>query len=418
MPEPAWHRNQRKQRQLARGLLAAYKLGVPVDTKTFNDAALRLSCHHGSSVGAVGPRPMAFEKGGGKGGGKEGGSEWKCKRCLDFDGMPFKNRSFRTHCFKCNVHKGKCHGGEVKAIGNPTKSLAQRQMDDMAKKDKHLKQQLARLEKENAELKKESEGSPSGVPPRPPEDSSDDIRAYEEVKANLDKLGLSTHEVVEKLRVLRAKKAATIPHGQRLKTAEQVLARKTKQHWAVTQERDNARKKLEELDGKVVEHEAKVAEAQRDVDSIRKLVGTPVPSASVQGFCWTEAVEGQEDFFKIMPPDLLEEYGMGQANQLLLKELSAKAVNLAKAARAKTVAAEEEVARKLAEEDAEKRKQPADEDAPMDGVAAGAASAKAAKTFEEKLLEYTTGGDDTVAEGARAFMATLADAKAKRSKPY
>ena len=116
--EPSWHRNLRRSRQRARGLLAAHRLGFLVSPATLQSAAAKLQHHHGSSVGTFEPLPM--------GEGKK--PDWYCGRCKGKDGGKFLNFHFRTSCKMCQVAKGKCHGGDKQRNGAPTMSLAERQV--------------------------------------------------------------------------------------------------------------------------------------------------------------------------------------------------------------------------------------------------------------------------------------------------
>ena len=146
--EPAWHRNLRRSRQQARGILAAHKLGFAVRATTLQTAANRLRGHHGSAVGPIGALPM----------GQNGKCDWFCNRCKTKDGKRFDNTGFRTHCILCKAEKGRCHSGDKPKPGGPTKSLAERQSAQAKVGERKLQQQqYAKDEKELERLKAEKE---------------------------------------------------------------------------------------------------------------------------------------------------------------------------------------------------------------------------------------------------------------------
>ena len=111
--ETAWHRNQGKQRQRDRGLLAAASLGWAAQLALASWAALRLDCRHDSSMGNMAP---------------SGDHEWKWNRRMGPDGARWRNMAWRTHCHKCNVQKGKYNGRELAPNGGPARSMAVRQV--------------------------------------------------------------------------------------------------------------------------------------------------------------------------------------------------------------------------------------------------------------------------------------------------
>ena len=160
--EEAWHRNLRKKRQWARGIVAAASLGFDVADSEVAAAAARLSDHHGSMVPALGARAAKKD-------------DWFCRICLDKHGKPFKNFGHRKDCHVCAVDKGKCHlrdvpKGSASAGGQRVKpSLAQRQVDAAAEVSKKLlaaeKEQSKKLRKEldhaQRELKKKAAPAPA-----------------------------------------------------------------------------------------------------------------------------------------------------------------------------------------------------------------------------------------------------------------
>ena len=97
--EPAWHRRQRKQRQLARGLLAV------------SAARHLLRRHHGSGMApARNGKPAASDR---------HKRQWKCKRCGEWTWLD------KDRCHDCNGHRAECEsvggacGGERPQAGPP-----------------------------------------------------------------------------------------------------------------------------------------------------------------------------------------------------------------------------------------------------------------------------------------------------------
>ena len=148
--EPSWHRNQRKKRQLARGVLAAVRLGVVIDNHIASSAFHRLNNHHGSAVGKVVGSTSSMSIRGSD-------AHWQCRLCKT-KGEPTFNFGHRTSCFGCKVDKGKCHGGPAKdrRAQNAAKaqsslpSLAERQV--ACQKQHEAAERNKKLAKQNKEL--------------------------------------------------------------------------------------------------------------------------------------------------------------------------------------------------------------------------------------------------------------------------
>ena len=99
--EPAWHRNARRDRQRARGLVLAAGLGFAVPTSVVNSATAALSRHHGSAAEMVRSGP-------GKLNNSIAQNAWKCLVCSEHDTLEagaFWVGQHKTHCPKCGLAK-------------------------------------------------------------------------------------------------------------------------------------------------------------------------------------------------------------------------------------------------------------------------------------------------------------------------
>ena len=87
--EPASHRRKRKQRQIARGILAVQA------------ARHLLETHHGGGMAGHGRHQ------------KNPKEDWTCKTCDDKDGKKFVNFGSRKACLRCGLSKGVCFGAKA-----------------------------------------------------------------------------------------------------------------------------------------------------------------------------------------------------------------------------------------------------------------------------------------------------------------
>ena len=181
VPEPAWHRNLRKKRQLARGIVAAAGLGFAVDNSRVAAAAARLCGHHGSAM----VPSLATAAPGRK-------ADWYCHKC-GIDKVTFGKFD---NCHFCGGAKRICHGGPApkKASGGvrDRPSTAQRQVEQQRKADRAAKTSAAGaaafdkrvaelqsanaakdklLKAANAEVKQLKAAVPAAVAAEPPGDS-------------------------------------------------------------------------------------------------------------------------------------------------------------------------------------------------------------------------------------------------------
>ena len=417
VPEPAWHRNQRSERQRARGLLSAAKLGVDIDTKAIQSAAQRLSCHHGSSVGAAWPLQMGPPpaKGQGKGGVQGNCNEWQCSRCRGKDGKPFANRATRTHCMRCNVHKGQCYGGDCKPGGNPAKSLAQRQVDQAKQQDKQLKKENEKLKKELEQLKTgslETLGASSRAPDADPKGPNfqRELNALKEKRQACEKFGFIDEltKVQREIKALEATKAATIPEGERLKRAEQELAKRCKQSTAVEEELAEAKRKVEELEKKKLEMDIKKAEAEAERDRVKKLIADPGPTATA-GSTWSFKEQGLAMLATVELHSPSQAAAMQQILELVGKDL-AEAAKQTEAAKK----AEEEKSREAVEAAPGAPVRTADGAAPA-GTAFNVSADTASDSTEAELMELCISEESTIAERAKQTLEDLREAKRRKT---
>ena len=348
--EPAWHRNQRKQRQRDRGVLAAFNLGTPLSAELINDAAKRLSCHHGSSAGNMASQGQK--------------SAWFCRTCKDLDGKPFCNKGFRDHCFRCKVAKGSCHGTNAGGASNPshhTGGIAARQLEQqrLAQKQsgKGQHKEVEKLKKQNEDVKKQNdELKKQNCKESPVEDAGGDFAELLRLEAKVKALEAFGDEpqllarTLGELKAARAKKAASIPEGTRLKRAEQDLAKRARQCLSADEEVAETKRKFEEAVARKEEVYVRKAEAEKELEEVRQLVGKPPPTTPTQNLSCAVVAEGYKDFLRVMPPDLLQQFGfseeaLGQFNTML-----AKAAALQKAGADRKAAEDAESERRLAEQ--------------------------------------------------------------------
>ena len=418
MPEPSWHRNQRKQRQHDRGLLSACKQGFAKPSVATAAASHRLTLHHGSS-----PGQMAAE------------AKWLCKCCKEPDGKPWANFAFRTHCLKCKVHKGQCFLSKEAAAapsqrspgGIAAKQLAQHKQHKKQEDSKAIKQ-VQKLQKENEVLKKKLAEEAAGSPgpgdaiKEPPYQKQ--LSELEEQRRFYEKFG-KTDElagVVEQIKALKATKAAAVPEGEQLKRAEQELAKRSKQSSAAEGALAEAKQKVEELEKKKHEADFRKAEAESELERVKKLIVVPAVSPLAEDKRWTT---GFLECFKLQPKDILEKYGFNE----IVEKMEAMHTEL--------------LARQQAELDEAKRKAEASEATHSEGAAkeaerrgaeAGApaasalgngsptsqlpalAAAESAKPAidDDVLMGLCTGSDVELAKAAKLIMESEIVAKRRK----
>ena len=344
--EPSWHRNQRKQRQLARGVVAATKLRVDLGATARNDAFKRLSCHHGSAIGSMAPQEKKHD--------------WLCKSCKGADGKPFCNFGFRLVCKHCNIGKGSCFGGRTATQQPAHRTLAAKQVmaqkqADKAKLVEKKRDDAEKAKKENEKLKKEIEKLRAAQGQEQFTEAEDKelgfkakLSELEEQKQFFTKYGMQEHLATVQVAIkdLKANQEATVPEGLQFKRAENHLAKVQKQSLAskasvatIEKELEDAKKKDEELD-------KKVDEAKLEVEKARKRIA--VPKVSAHSFSWAEVSQGHRDSLQVLPPDLAQQHGLGPEQQQQLNDLLTSLANLQAAATKRKAEEEEAVARNLA----------------------------------------------------------------------
>ena len=87
--EPASHRRKRKQRQVARGILAVRA------TRSL------LEEHYGGGMAGHGHRQLQHKE------------DWTCKTCEGKGGKKFVNFGSRSSCLRCGLSKGACFGAKA-----------------------------------------------------------------------------------------------------------------------------------------------------------------------------------------------------------------------------------------------------------------------------------------------------------------
>ena len=431
--EPAWDRNQRKQRQQDRGLLHAHKQGLvqlsaASGKLAVQSAALRLEKHHGSSAGKwtyMVPTPRGSN-----------GSDWSCKRCKDKTGKPFVNWAVRSSCLLCRVHKGQCYGGDVKDISSsPTKSLAQRQTEQgrHADKQQHKQQQLR---KENESLKQEVEKLKGAAgdkeQPEKPEEKSR-LRDLERHRALYAKLPGEEQKVKEldcQIQQLKGARSATFPAGEQLKRAEQALAKKKKKRQTVEQDIAELQQRLAERQEELTSVSAEERAAEQELERIRNSIS----SAAARGPSNLAGLaEGWGEWLKVLPKDILEQQGLDEGSIAAFCGLCQKFAACGEAAKVASAAVEEAAEKETKERADAAAKERDSADVHMEHAHAGhpadvnrasatavraERSRSAAEVAADDLEELCKSSSPEEAAAAIKCKELLAARAAKRTKPY
>ena len=116
------------------------------------------------------------------------------------------------------------------------------------------------------------------------------------------------------------------------------MAKRVRQCKAADEELEAAESKLQQARAKKAELDAKRAEAETELEEVRKQLGKPKAAVPRGDLSLAQVLEGQQDYFKAMPPQVRQEFGLGDEKLEQLQGLLAAAV-----------AAERRVAEKAAE---------------------------------------------------------------------
>jgi len=262
--EPAAHRRQRRERQIAKGVLAV------------RAARNWLGAHHG----------------GGMAGRDRSKADWFCKSCKTADGSAYKNFGTRTSCRVCGLTKGACFG-RVAGSQAPSISVgptyAERQV--RLQQQEELRKKTARVAELEARLKKQESGAPAarkeaGGGDEPDADMLEEpVREFEytveqlqEQRRLLRSQGRTdSHADVKRLseqvRVQQQAKVAALPAPARADRAEKEVKRCKALVEGSDKKAASLRDELAEVQRKIAEHDERArlvreeleqAEAHRD----------------------------------------------------------------------------------------------------------------------------------------------------------
>ena len=319
--EASWHRNLRKNRQQARGVLAANKVRALPESITSRAVRL-LFKHHGSSIGTM----VQKEK-----------QMWLCKTCKGSDGKHYRNNAFRLSCHICGVGKGSCFGGPVPTKEPSHRTLAAKQVHAAKVKEKEDRKAMdaAAFKKQQAELKKLQQKidqleAKRGTAEAEVDDAAKEpgfkakLRALEEEKAACEKFGYKDNlaKVMEAIKELKDSKEAEVPEGHQLKRAEQELAKRRKKSMASQAALEEAKKKVEELEVKNHEDSEKLQEAELDLEKIKARIASPTSSRLHAS--WDDISKGGKEFLEVVPPEFLDKAGIGASDKDLIAALLSK----------------------------------------------------------------------------------------------
>ena len=332
--EPAWHRNQRRLRQLDRGRLYAAKFGL-VPHCSVAKASHRLNQHHGSAATTM------------PDGAKTSG-DWKCKRCKDHNGAAFVNWASRSQCLRCKVHKGSCYGGEQKDTkAPPTKSLAQRQTEQGQRLDKQDQAQAKKLQqqlkRENEKLKLELDNLKGNAGDKEAQDKSEDktnLKELERCRALYAKLPGEEQKVKDldaQITEIKGTKAASYPAGEQLKRAEQTLAKKRKKRAAMEEEVKSLQQQLASKQEELATSTAEEETAAKELEKVKSSIST---ESARDPSHWVGMAEGCSELLKVIPIELLQQQGLDNSSLASFSDLCKKLAACSEAAKAARATAE------------------------------------------------------------------------------
>ena len=368
--------------------------------------------------------------------------DWFCKSCKDPGEKPFKNFGFRNACLKCSISKSSCFGGKALPQQPAQRTLAARQAQaqrlaerkkttEKAEADK-LRKELDRTRKELAKVKQDGPAEPSQDTEAKELGLKEKLSKLEERKRCLETLGDFPEElakVQEEIKELYASRDSTVPESQQFKKAENNLAKAQRQSQSIKAAVTELEEQLEEARRKDVELDQKLVLARAEMEKARQRIA--VPKASLPGVSWADMAMGQQDFLKMLRPDLLEKHGLGAGAQQQLTDLMAKLTEAQKMAEEERAAAEAEAAKKAAEaakrlaEEAQAQKPPSSVDTVaatlghvhspgQQHALAHAEAAKPAIVNDDVLMGMCEGTDRELAEAARLILDSEVVAKRRK----
>ena len=252
--------------------------------------------------------------------------DWICKSCLGPDGKAYRNFGFRSACKLCNIGKGTSFGGPAASSKPPAQRTYAAQQVQAQKKDERAQQQQPqqkahqRLQQEVAKLKQELQAARTKDSDKNSEDDNDkDLKELERRKLLYAKLPGEEQKVKDleaRIAECRGAKASSLPDGEKLKRAEQALAKKTKKKAALDEEVKALREKLASKQEDLATSEEEEKLAAQEVEKIKKEISTgnskqpSMPPYQPPSFA---DGEGCLEAIKILPPTFLPENGLDAA---------------------------------------------------------------------------------------------------------
>ena len=137
---------------------------------------------------------------------------WRCKTCKGDDGLGFRNFGHRTHCFRCNLHKGVCFGAAVEARAPSTREPSQ------ARQSKTEEKQALRIKKLEEELRKIKAAEGQLVSPKALVDAPPPANETADLGKEISRLAKVADQTAAQL---GEEDALTIAARQRLKELQQ-----------------------------------------------------------------------------------------------------------------------------------------------------------------------------------------------------
>ncbi|CAK0816831.1 unnamed protein product, partial [Prorocentrum cordatum] len=137
---------------------------------------------------------------------------WTCKSCKDHDGKPFKNKGFRTSCFKCNLAKGVVFLAKV-APPSPSVSAG---AQAVALRERERKVKEAELKRREAAVAKAEGSMPAGAADAGTAPQKDQAKI---AKLRADLEALEAMEDSPAMDALRAEKRGQLQSMQAAKSA-------------------------------------------------------------------------------------------------------------------------------------------------------------------------------------------------------
>ena len=297
--EAAWHRRQRTKRADARVLLRVA------------GAQTRLASHHSAQKAPMSPSPRRENR---------TSAAWRCKTCKGDDGLGFKNFDFRTHCFRCNLHKGVCFGANVEGRSPSTRparepSQARQRTDDkQALRIKKLEEELRKFKAADGQAAspKALADAPPGQPETPDfgKEISRLAKVADQTAAQLGEEDALTISARRRLKELQQRRDESKPLAARVRAAKARHAEAEKAVEASVAAIAEKNLQIKQLQEEVAKQEESLAEQRKrttaEANEVRALLEQELKEAAPA----TTAAEGEggesvfATFAKRVTPDM------------------------------------------------------------------------------------------------------------------